>query len=294
MTTPAVATPTVSVVVPVHNGATTVGEQIEALVGQTYPGSYEVVVVDNNSTDETPSIVRAWSERAPVVRMVAATERSGAAYARNAGAKAARGDILAFSDADDVADSKWLEHLVAAIEDADVVGGSIESERLNDALLLRWRPPLPSGSSPISHGFLPYALGANVAFRRAVFDALGGFREDYPVGEDVELVWRAQLTGRRFAFSPDAVVHYRYRTGVAALVRQYVAYGTIGPRLYRDFRDAGMPGSPLRAAIGPWIRLLVRLPLALISRHVRGDVLRRIAFRVGRVRGSLAARVVYL
>ena len=283
-----------SVVIPVCNGAETIGAQLAALAEQRYAGTWEVIVADNGSTDETAAIVEAWRTRLPRLRRIDASQRPGAAYARNEGARHACGEVIAFCDADDVAGELWLQSLVTALRDADIAGGTIESTRLNDAVALHWRPPLPSASLPISHGFLPYALGANVAFRAEVFGLLGGFREDYPAGEDVELLWRAQLAEFRFAFAADAVVHYRYRRGLRALLRQYVSYGQIGPRLYRDFAVVGMPSSPLLAVIGPWLRLLLKLPLALLSPTARGDVLRRIAFRIGRIRGSLASKVVYL
>lgn len=288
------AAPRASVVIPVANGAATLGAQLAALAAQTYDGPWEVLVADNGSTDGTPAIVGQWRRRMPGLRLIDASQRPGAAYARNEGARRATGEVLAFCDADDVVGPRWLESLVTATRHADIAGGTIESAALNDPVLLQWRPPLPSASLPVSHGFLPYALGANVAFRAEVFRLLGGFREDYPAGEDVELLWRAQLADFRFAFAPDAVVHYRYRRGLRPLLRQYLSYGQIGPRLYRDFAVVGMPASPPRAVIGPWLRLLARLPLALLSARRRGDVLRRIAFRLGRIRGSLSSRVVYL
>lgn len=287
------AAPFVSVVLPVLNGADTIGGQLAALAAQTYEGPWEVVVADNGSTDGTRELVVGYSGRLSLV-LVDAAARRGAAAARNAGARRARGDVLVFCDADDVVAPGWLAELVAALDGADAAGGAIDSAALNDPVSLQWRPPLPESSLPISHGFLPYALTANVAFRADAFFQLDGFREDYPAGEDVELMWRAQLAGLRVAFAPDAVVRYRYRAGLKALLRQYVQYGTIGPRLYRDFAAAGMPGSSLRAAIGPWLRLLARAPIALVSPARHGDTLRRLAFRIGRIRGSLAARVVYL
>lgn len=288
------ATPYASVVIPVRDGVSTIGAQLDALSRQDYTGRWEVVVADNGSTDGTQALVAEWSQRLPQLRLVDASGRPGAAAARNAGARQARGDVLVFCDADDVVCPGWLTAMTAATRQADVVGGAIDSHALNDADALRWRPPLPDSSLPISHGFLPYALTASVAFRADVFHQLGGFREDYPAGEDVELLWRAQLAQLRVAFAADAVVQYRYRGGLGPLLRQYLLYGTIGPRLYRDFGVAGMPGSRVRDVVGPWARLLARLPLALLSPARHGDVLRRIAFRVGRIRGSLAARVVYL
>lgn len=288
------ATVRVSVVMPARDAATTLGGQLAALSRQRLADAWEVVVADNGSGDGTRHLVAEWTDRVPGLRLVEAAGRPGASHARNVGVGATSGEILAFCDADDVVDDRWLASLVRALEDAELATGPMSTSRLNPPRAVRWRPPVPTDRTPISHGFLPYAFGANLGIRRSAFEALGGFREDYPVGEDVDLSWRAQLAGMRLAFEPDAVVHYRYRDGLRALARQYLAYGGIGPRLYRDFRQAGMPASTLRASVGPWLRLLLRLPGCVVDRDLRGDVLRRLAFRAGRVRGSVAARVVYL
>jgi glycosyltransferase involved in cell wall biosynthesis len=283
----------VSVILPVRDGGDLFTEQLAALSRQTYSGRWEVVVADNGSADGSADRAKSWANRLPGLVVVDASDRPGAAHARNVGAQHARGDVLAFCDADDVVDENWLTALLAGLQGADLVAGAIETDLLNDPLVRRWRP-FDVGAVPISHGWLPYALSANVAFRRSVFMALEGFREDYRVGEDVEICWRAQLNGHRFAYTPEAVVHYRFRAGLRPLLRQYVAYGTIGPRLFQDFRDEGMPASGLRAAVGPWVRLVTKLPIALLSTTARGDVLRRMAFRLGRIRGSLQVRVLYL
>lgn len=283
----------VSVILPVRNGAELLGEQLFALTRQTYRGDWELVVVDNGSTDGSPDVARGWEKGLPVLRIIDASGQPGAAHARNVGAEHARGDVLAFCDADDVVSEQWLAAIVAALGDSDMVAGAIDTSRLNDALTRRWRP-FAVGAVPVSHGWLPYALSANVGFRREVFKELGGFREDYRVGEDVEISWRAQLRGHRFTYAPDAVVHYRFRTGLRSMLTQFVGYGTIGPQLYRDFRDKGMPTSGVRAALGLWTRLVAFLPIAIWSAHARGDVLRRLAFRLGRLRGSVRMRVLYL
>jgi glycosyltransferase involved in cell wall biosynthesis len=283
----------VSVVVPVRNCAELLVEQLEALARQTYAGAWEIVVADNGSTDASAAVANQWAERLPQLRVVDASSRPGAAHARNVGASQARGDLLAFCDADDVVSDGWLSALVDALADADVVAGAIDTDRLNDALTRRWRP-FTVGAVPVSHGWLPYGLSANVGFRRPVFQQLEGFREDYRVGEDVEISWRAQLRGLRFTYAPDAVVHYRFRTGLRAMLRQYVGYGTIGPQLYRDFRDTGMPASGVGASLGLWTRLVALLPIAIWSPRARGDVLRRLAFRLGRLRGSVQTHVLYL
>jgi glycosyltransferase involved in cell wall biosynthesis len=108
------ATVDVSVVIPVRNAADHLEEQLAALASQTYEGSWEVVVADNGSTDASLEVVRSWALRVPHLEIVDASDRAGPSHARNVGAAAARGRVLAFVDADDVAAPTWLAELVAA------------------------------------------------------------------------------------------------------------------------------------------------------------------------------------
>ena len=99
---------------PVLNGEEHIGDQLAALAAQTYRGEWELVVVDNGCRDRSMEIVREWAPRLPSVTIVDATARRGLNRARNAGAAAARGDFLAFCDADDVATPGWLEAMAEA------------------------------------------------------------------------------------------------------------------------------------------------------------------------------------
>ena len=95
--------------------------------------------------------------------------------------------------------------------------------------------------------FLPYAIGACLGVRRAVWAALGGFEEGYRGGhEEVDFAWRAQLAGHRIAFAPTAVVDYRLRTTVGAVARQRFGYGRSYAQLYARFRAEAIPRTSAR------------------------------------------------
>src|SRR3712207_5405247 len=113
--------PSVSVVIVMRNAAATIGEQLEALSRQDYAGPWEVVVADNGSTDDSVAVVRQWEGRLPGLQIVDASLRRGVSYARNAGVVASSGEVIAFCDADDVAEPDWLRRLVAGLGDADIV-----------------------------------------------------------------------------------------------------------------------------------------------------------------------------
>jgi glycosyltransferase involved in cell wall biosynthesis len=283
----------ISVVVPVLNAAETLPAQLEALSGQTYAGKWEVIVADNGSTDGTPDLARTWADRIPELSVVDASDRKGQAHARNGGAAAARGDFIAFCDADDVATPGWLEALAEAARSCDVVGGTLEHQSLNSPSVRSWRSAQPREQTPKDEAFLPWAESANLGVWASVFRELGGFNEGYPASEDVEFSWRAQLASYRFEFAPGAVVKYRHRTALSQLARQHYAYGVNSAKLYHDFRSRGMPRSPARRALRVWGRVLVRLILDLPSRERRGILLRKAAYRWGRLRGSIQYRVFF-
>lgn len=278
---------------PVRDGAAHLGEQLAALAGQSYSGPWELVVVDNGSRDSSLAIVRGHAHRLPGVRVIDASARRNLNYARNAGAEAAAGDLLAFCDSDDVADLRWLEALVDAASQADVVGGRLEFELLNKPEIRSWRPDDPMTGLPVIRGWLPFVPGGNCAVWADVARSVGWDEAFAFGGSDKEFSWRVQLAEHRVAFASDAVIHQRYRQGLRAMARQYYAYGRAGPQLYRSFRDSGMPRD-LRKALSQW-RWLVRHPrLALGSRQTRGRWVRLAAFHSGSLIGSVRARVLYL
>ncbi len=121
----------VSVIIPAYNAADTIGAQLDALKAQCYNGAWEVIVVDNGSTDGTPSGVQRYQREMPNLRLLSATEKKTAGYARNTGAKAAKGDGFLFCDADDMVAPSWLSVLAKALDWHDLVVGLVEVQRLN-------------------------------------------------------------------------------------------------------------------------------------------------------------------
>ena len=116
----------ISVVIPAFNAETTIADQLGAIARQSDGVALEVIVADNGSSDATRTVVETWSERLPV-RLVDASARRGPAAARNIGASSARGDLLIFTDADDVVMPGWLQAWDAAVGPAAV---RIRTDRL--------------------------------------------------------------------------------------------------------------------------------------------------------------------
>ena len=230
----------ISVIVPVRNGMPWLLEQLRALTEQECDLPWEVIVADNNSTDESRSVVQEWVNRSHRVRLVDASSVRGPGATRNVGVGEARGELLAFCDADDVVQPGWLAAHVLALADADISAGVFDVWSLNGLTA-----PSPTSYAPPPamglFGFLPDAGSGNVALRRRVFEELGGFTEDMMTGEDIDLSWRAQLarTSLRVVCT-EAVVARRDQRGFRAVFRRYTAYGRCGPVLYRRFRGDGL------------------------------------------------------
>jgi glycosyltransferase involved in cell wall biosynthesis len=278
--------PLVSVVVPVLNGMPWVEYQLRALAAQQVGVDWEVVVADNGSDDGTRSCVMRWSERYSRIHLVDASARRGEAAAKNVGVRSARGRLLAFCDADDVVRPGWLASMLTALGDADLVAGMFDFSALDGGPK---SVPVPPATRQL--GFLPFGLGANLAVRREVFESVDGFCEELPTEDDVDLCWRIQLAGYRFAVTADAVVEKRERSGVKPMFRAALGYGRCGPRLYGRYRADGMRRD-LRGAAKAWVWLVVASPGLVIPMRRRQWV-RTFGIRAGRLAGSVHLRVFF-
>jgi glycosyltransferase involved in cell wall biosynthesis len=276
----------ISVVVPVRDGLPWLNDQLAALATQQCDEPWEVIVADNGSRDASMAAARDWASRCTAIRVIDASAIAGPAAARNAGVDAARGQFVAFCDADDVVQPGWLHAFAAALADADVVAGFFDFHSLNDA------PNGDLGPAATSQlGFLPAGLAANLAVRRDAFKAVGGFAESLFVGEDIDLCWRMQLAGYRFAVTGTAVVARRERTNLREVFTQALAYGRSGPSLYRRYRERGARRD-LGGTARSWGWLILSLP-RLRRVDVRQQWVRATGVRLGRLSGSFRERVFF-
>jgi hypothetical protein len=284
----------ISVIIPVLNGEEHLGEQLEALASQTYQRPWEVVIVDNGCTDGTLTVVEGWRKRLPPLRVADATARRGINHARNVGVVAARGDFLAFCDADDVATTGWLEALAEAATSADIVDGVVDLATLDRQALLPLPPDGTYGGLTLEHGFLPGVCGGNCGMWRSVAEELG-WNEAFAFGSsDIEFSWRAALGCYTMEAAPKALVHKRPRGGLRALARQWWSYGESDAQLYRHFRHIGMPRRDTATALREWTRLIRRCPDLLRSAKRRAFWVTQAARSAGRIRGSIRYRVMFL
>lgn len=211
-----------SVVIPTHNRRDLLRRCLGAVLNQDYP-DYEVIVVDDGSTDGTGEMVQ---REFPQVRYIRQESNRGPAAARNRGIEAARGEIVAFTDDDCVVPRDWLARLADGFRrypDVAGVGGFQDPPEMlirrnliarseHARRLRRWGGR--SAQEVMGGAEIPGLGTNNVAYRRDVLLQVGGFDEHFPVaaGEDADLKLRIAQAGYRLLYIPFGVEHYRTYT----------------------------------------------------------------------------------
>ena len=225
--------PALSVIIACRNAGATLSAQLTALSNQVCDVPWDVIVCDNGSTDDTVAIAEEFRSRLPSLRVISASERAGAGYARNVGVAHTSAPMLAFCDADDEVAPGWIAAMIAGLRRHQFIAGRFDAEALNPSSVLRSRPLQQSDElqhSPFGPG-LPHAGAGNLGIHRSVFLAVSGFDAEIGCLEDTDLCWRIQLSGVPLVFWPDAVLHVRLRSSLPGMWRQGRSYGAAAAML---------------------------------------------------------------
>lgn len=219
----------VALVFTVLDEVDTIGTLLSSIDAQTRAPD-EVVVVDGGSRDGTVATLKAWAARAPH-RSVLVVPGANISAGRNhaiAATTTSADDVVAVTDAGCRLDPRWLEHLTAPFEDAaadpavDVSMGFYLPDARSTFEQLVSCLNLPDAHEVDPEAFLPSAR--SVAYRRKVFDTVGGYPEWLAIGEDMHFDLAMVRAGFARRFVPEAVVHWRLRADVRSFLRQYYRY----------------------------------------------------------------------
>lgn len=240
--------PFVSIVVPVFNGSHTIDATLQSLLKLNYPREqYEIIVVDNNSQDDTPQRVQNYP-----AKLLYEREVQSSYAARNRGIQVARGEWIALTDADCVAHPDWLDCLLADSKNSKWGGlaGGIKAYQSSTTVQqyltnIGWFTSdfnQSSSLAPQSKGeqlcsrfpFLNYRTDvrmptnllnpptANVAYRRETFDKIGYFDVRLTSGGDMDFAWRLQTqTDWQIASIPEAIIYHQHRPDLPSMARLY-------------------------------------------------------------------------
>jgi glycosyltransferase involved in cell wall biosynthesis len=282
-----------SVVIPFKDAASNFADQLEALAGQRFEGEWEVVLVDNGSRDDSRAIGESFAGRLNL-RIVDASDRPGAAYATTVGVRHSSGRKLIFVDADDVIAPGYIAAMAAALDRHDFVTSAFDHVALNPEWLQGAHGPVwrdPEDPLLAQSRVLPFA-GGSIGISRAVFEAVGGFPEDFPRMYDIAFSWEVQFAGTSLHHVPEALYHVRYRRTLGRLFRQGFAGGSTAPLLYRHYRNAGMPRRSVGELARSWFRMARRATRAR-SRADVAPLALELGRQLGRLRGSVRYRVFF-
>lgn len=218
-------TPFATVIVPVWNGEAQIGECLAHLLKQSAAPSYEVIVVDDGSTDGTADAVA----RFPAVRLVRCPARRGPAAARNHGATRARGTVLLFTDADCRPCERWVAEMTRPfLADAEVAGarGAYGSDQTALVARLVQAEYVERYRMMAAKPRIDYIGAYSAAYRRDVFLAAGGFSSRFAEAssEDGDLSYRLDAEGRKLVFCPEAVVLHHHPDTLAWYWRRKFKY----------------------------------------------------------------------
>lgn len=202
-----------SVIIPVRNGASTIKECLKAVFAQAFEQKFEVIVVDDSSTDNTVQIVKEFP-KAELLKQKAL----GPAVARNNGAKKAHGEIIVFTDADCIPKKNWLAEMLKPFNDKSVVGVQGAYKTRQRELMARFTQIEIEYryKKMLSSKRIDWIGSYSAAYKRSLFLELNGFNRDFrkASGEDPDLSYSIQEKGHKIEFNPKAIVFHQHPTSL--------------------------------------------------------------------------------
>ncbi|MCE5199501.1 MAG: glycosyltransferase family 2 protein [Armatimonadota bacterium] len=289
--------PIISVVVCTWNRCELLRRCLTSLCKQTInPSNYEVVVVDNNSTDETPSVVREMTVGTPVKILYVRETRQGLSIARNRGVEISRGEYVWFVDDDAVARPDALQLLFRALKEttADIIGGRVVDVSNGGKQGADLGLNLGCERRFMVNG--EYVWGGNMAIRRSLVQQIGGFREDLGcsgskrlVGEDTEMCDRIRKAGNTICWEPSVIVDHcpsEERLRCTARVKAAFFYGVAQVR--QRFGVNARLGNRCYVAASSFIAMLLYFLCCVLTVCSRGRCIKCV-MHIFRCFGKLAA-----
>lgn len=239
-----------SVIIPVYNDPDGLRQTLFSLINQRHNLEFEIVVVDNNSTDNTPQVVKEFEGKHPeVVFSYKETDIQSSYAARNTGIQNASGEILAFIDADVTVESDWVTSVIEWFEETtvDYLGCNVEMY-IPDGRNSIWAQYDISMGLPVEHyletkQFMPTCA---LAVRREVIDEIGFFDQSLTSGGDKEFGKRVHRAGYRMEYDDQLLVRHPVRTTFEEHIAKAKRIGVGQYQLWQRFDLAPHPFSPVR------------------------------------------------
>jgi cellulose synthase/poly-beta-1,6-N-acetylglucosamine synthase-like glycosyltransferase len=227
-----------SVIVPAYNAEKTIGKTIKSLLGQNYPRSkYEIIIVDDGSTDGTVDIVRKFKGVKLILQ-----KHAGPAVARNRGVRNSSGDILLFTDSDCIAGKNWIRNIVKPFENEDIVGVSGTYRTANDKSIISRFVGYEieaRHNGMARQNSIDFVGTFSAAYRKKAFLDFGGFDENFQraSGEDTDLSFKISKSGGLIVFAPNAYVYHHHPETLLSMLKKKFWMGYWRVPLYKKHSD---------------------------------------------------------
>jgi GT2 family glycosyltransferase len=211
--------PRISVIIPAYNAGKTIYDCLRSLENQSAAENYEVIVVDDGSTDNTKSIIKNFRN----VRLIE-QQHMGPAAARNLGAKNSTGEIFMFTDADCVLNKDWISRMAEPFKNSEISGaqGSYKTEQKSAVARFAQLEIEERYDRMKSRKSIDFIGSYSAAYRKDVFLKVGGFDESFPMasGEDPELSFKLAESGHKMVFVPEAIVYHKHPESLEKYLKQ--------------------------------------------------------------------------
>jgi len=261
-------------------------QQLDALYSQITAREFEVIVSINfkDAYGFSPYL----QSKYPQLVITNSSMIRGASYARNQGAKLASSSQLIFCDADDVVSQNWVDEMSKALDSADFVGSKIRYSTLNGPNYLRQDRKSNKGLSR-PENFLESVPGGACGFQSEAFRKLDGFGLDCEFVEDIDISWRAQLTGYLPMYVGTCHIDYRLDKGFLTCFKKHLAYGKSYVKLLRKYIPLGLRFS-LTSVVVSVFKAAVAVAVFLPNPRTRSNAGYILGFFCGRIMGLFSAR----
>lgn len=199
----------VSVIVTVRNEERNIPDLLDSLMVQE--GKFEVIIVDSNSEDRTPAIIKNYQEKMPNLHLYVKGGKRG--ESRNYGVEKAQYGHVAFIDGDIIANPFWLREMTRTLEKAKVCAGR--------TINIGFGPFEDLDRVELKHkGYDVTYPSCNLGYEKGTFQAIGGFDPEFVTAEDIDLNYRAAENGADIVFNPSAIVYHRTRSSIFRFLTQ--------------------------------------------------------------------------
>jgi len=251
----------------VLNGESSIAACVRSLLAVDYPVElFEVVVVNNGSTDGTARILSSFAKQVKVLN----EKKRGPAAARNTGIRAASNEIIAFTDCDCTAEASWLRNLTAALDSPKVgiIGGRIQAAKPCNRIEA-FGDEIHDHEKAITVFKPPYAITMNWASPRKILLDAGLFDEDYLRCEDVDLSQKILRLGYKLVYQPDALIFHRNERTLFGLFREGYQHGVWAVKCLRDSRELTKKHGHRRLNIESYKAIATNLAAVVGRRRMR-------------------------